>query len=72
MISSAYAATTSPRGPPPVLMTGVDDIFWVNQLHAALLREGYYPGEEEMEEWVFGDSTHSAMLTFQVARTECY
>jgi antiviral helicase SKI2 len=35
------------------------------QLQAALLREGCYPGEEEMEDWVFGDGTNSALLTFQ-------
>ena len=45
---------------------GVDDIFWVNQLHAGLVREGYYAGEEEMEEWIFGDGTQSALLTYQV------
>jgi hypothetical protein len=36
-------------------------------LQACLLREGYYPGEEEMEDWVFGDGTQSALLTFQAA-----
>lgn len=34
-------------------------------LQAALLREGCYPGEEEMEDWVFGEGTNSALLTFQ-------
>lgn len=35
-------------------------------LQAGLLREGCYPGEEEMEDWIFGDQTFSALLTFQV------
>ena len=57
----------SPVGPPPVLAEGDDDIFWVNQLQAGLLRAGFYPGEEEMEDWVFGGGTQSALLTFQAA-----
>lgn len=35
-------------------------------LQAGLLREGCYPGEEEMEDWIFGDQTQSALMTFQV------
>ena len=50
-----------------MLMTGVDDIFWVNQLQAGLVREGYYAGDDEMEEWIFGEGTQSALVTFQVA-----
>lgn len=53
------------NGPPPTLAPGDDDIFWVNQLQAALLEGGCYPGEEELELWLFGDSTQSALLTFQ-------
>ena len=36
-------------------------------VQAALLREGCYPGEEEMEDWLFGDGTYSALLTFQAS-----
>ena len=61
------ADAAHPRGPPPVLVMGVDDIFWVNQLHAGLVRAGYYAGEDEMEEWIFGEGTQSALLTFLVA-----
>ena len=34
-------------------------------LQAGLLRAGYFPGDEEMEDWVFGGGTQSALLTFQ-------
>jgi len=53
------------RSKPKVLKYGDNDIFWVNQLQAALLREGLYCGEEEMEEWYFGEHTRTALLTFQ-------
>lgn len=26
----------------------------------------FYPGEEDMEDWYYGDQTQSAVLTFQV------
>lgn len=55
------------RGPPPVLAVGADDIFWVNQLHAGLVKEGFSAGDDEMDEWIFGDGTQSALLTFQVS-----
>ncbi|KAK9815597.1 hypothetical protein WJX72_006548 [[Myrmecia] bisecta] len=70
-LAAAFAAVNSTdvlendAGPPPSLMQGADDIFWVSQLHAALLERGFFPGEEEMEDWVFGSQTHSALLTFQ-------
>ena len=47
-------------------MPGCDDIYWVNHLHSALSSKGYFPGDEEMESWLFGDQTQSALLTFQV------
>lgn len=50
----------------PVLVPGSDDIYWVNQLHSALSGKGFFPGDEEMEAWLFGDQTASALLTFQV------
>lgn len=43
----------------------MDDIFWVAHLHAALDEHGYHPGDEEVEAWVFGEQTLSALLTFQ-------
>jgi hypothetical protein len=53
-------------GTPPVLTDGSDDIFWVNQLHTALDERGFAPGDEEVENWFFGEQTLSALLTFQV------
>eukprot|EP00879_Flechtneria_rotunda_P022601 GHRR01023867.1.p1 GENE.GHRR01023867.1~~GHRR01023867.1.p1 ORF type:complete len:646 (+),score=252.77 GHRR01023867.1:133-1938(+) len=54
-----------PAGPPPVLAAGDDDIFWVSKLHNALMAAGFYPSEEEVENWMFGDGTLTALLTFQ-------
>ncbi|BDA48780.1 probable protein disulfide isomerase pTAC5, chloroplastic at N-terminal half [Coccomyxa sp. Obi] len=54
-------------GSPPVLTTGADDIFWVNQLHRALDSKGFSPGEEEGDFWYFGEQTLSALLTFQAS-----
>jgi peptidoglycan hydrolase-like protein with peptidoglycan-binding domain len=44
---------------------GDDDIFWVNQLQVALMKAGCYPADEEVEDFIFADGTHSALLTFQ-------
>ena len=52
----------------PVLVPGCDDIYWMNHLHGALSSKGYFPGDEEMESWLFADQTQSALLTFQVPR----
>lgn len=49
-----------------MLVPGADDIYWMSQLQSALLSRGYYCGEEEMEDWFFGEQTQSAVLTFQV------
>lgn len=58
-------------GTPPVLTDGSDDIFWVNQLHTALDERGFAPGDEEVENWFFGEQTLSALLTFQVGAFLC-
>ena len=50
---------------PPELAQGSDDIFWVNELHKALDAASCYPNGEEVEDWVFGESTLSAVLSFQ-------
>jgi peptidoglycan hydrolase-like protein with peptidoglycan-binding domain len=55
----------SPTGPPPDLAVGSDDIFWVNQLHTAMVDAGFYPGDDEIDAFFFGDSTLSALMTFQ-------
>lgn len=50
----------------PVLVPGCDDIFWMHRLHGALSGHGLHCGDEEMEAWLFGDQTQSALLTYQV------
>lgn len=57
---------------PPILAHGADDIFWVSKMHAALEQNGYCPGDEEAEVWLFGDQTLSALLTFQVCYFYCF
>lgn len=54
-----------PRGPPPPLVVGADDIFWVNQLHTALVDAGFYPGDDDVDDFYFGESTQSAVMTMQ-------
>lgn len=49
----------------PTLAKGADDIFWVHQLQDALVAEGYYPDEDEMGDWYFGDHTANALSMFQ-------
>jgi hypothetical protein len=46
-------------------MVGDDDIFWVSQLHGGLMAAGFYPSDEEVENWVFGEGTQGALLMFQ-------
>lgn len=58
---------SNPPGPPPMLCTDSEDIYWVNQLQTSLTNKGYYCGEEETEDFVFGSSTESAVMTFQVS-----
>ena len=58
-------APVIPTGPPPTLTVGDDDIYWVNQLHVALVDAGFYPGDEDIDDIIFGESTQSALLTFQ-------
>ena len=52
-------------GPPPNLTVGDDNIYWMNQLHVALVDEGYFPGDEDIDDFFFGSQTQSALLTFQ-------
>lgn len=56
---------TVPKGPPPTMTIGDDDIYWMNQLHVALFDAGFYPGDEDIDDFMFGESTQSAVLTFQ-------
>ncbi|KAF6259771.1 hypothetical protein COO60DRAFT_1700641 [Scenedesmus sp. NREL 46B-D3] len=56
---------SDPAGPPPLLMLGDDDIYWVSRLHGGLMNAGFYPSDEEVESWVFGEATQGALLMFQ-------
>jgi hypothetical protein len=46
-------------------MLGDDDIYWVSRLHGGLMAAGFYPSDEEVENWVFGEATQGALLMFQ-------
>ncbi|KAA6429578.1 MAG: hypothetical protein FRX49_00014 [Trebouxia sp. A1-2] len=59
------AQMETPQGPPPPLCLGSDNIYWVHQLQSGLMDQGYYCGEEEMENFIFADDTQSAVLAFQ-------
>jgi len=61
----ALSSVEVPSGPPPSLTMGDDDIYWMNQLHVALVDEGYFPGDEDIDDFFFGSQTQSALLTFQ-------
>ena len=65
--SRAAPAAPEPQGPPPHLSLGSDDIYWVHQLQSGLMNEGYYCGEEEMEDFIFESGTESAVLAFQAS-----
>ena len=64
--SNSTSNVQPPEGPPPALCLGSDDIYWVHQLQSGLMEQGYYSGEEEIEDFVFADGTQSAVLAFQV------
>jgi peptidoglycan hydrolase-like protein with peptidoglycan-binding domain len=51
--------------PPPPLAFGDDDLFWVNQLHTGLVAKGYYPGDDDIEDFMFTDGTQRAVMTMQ-------
>lgn len=38
----------------------------VHELQVALVQKGFWPGEDDMMWWQFGDATCSAVQTFQV------
>ena len=61
-----------PQGLPPPLSLGSDNIYWVNQLQSGLMNQGYYSGEEEMEDFIFESGTESAVLAYQVTHQLLY
>ena len=49
----------------PLLANGCEDIAAMRFLHVALSAAGYYCGEVDETEWLFGEGTLNAVLTFQ-------
>jgi hypothetical protein len=49
----------------PLLASDSDDIAAMRFLHVALSAAGYYCGEGDETEWLFGEGTLNALLTFQ-------
>ena len=62
--TTTTTTSSSPTGP-PILSLGSEDIFWVSQLHTALVDLGYYPGDDDVDVFFYGDSTQSALMTMQ-------
>lgn len=54
-----------PTGPPPDLVEGDDDIYWVCKLHQSLEKKGFFCGEEDCEDFIFAQGTTTALLSFQ-------
>lgn len=67
----AALAMQAQRGPLPTLAVGNDDIFWMHQLQSSLVKQGYFCGEDETEDFVFASGTESAVLSFQVPYLLC-
>lgn len=55
----------------PVLREG-DGGRHVHALHAALEKKGYWPGDDDMRWWQYGDATVSAMQSAQVSSAHEY
>ncbi|GMH36638.1 hypothetical protein BSKO_04511 [Bryopsis sp. KO-2023] len=58
-----------PTGPPPVLMQGDDDIFWMNQLQRGLEAKGFCCGDDEVDDYYFAEGTANALLSFQACNS---
>ncbi|MEW5319418.1 MAG: hypothetical protein WDW38_010571 [Sanguina aurantia] len=65
--AAAAAAAAEPTGPPPLLQLEDDDIYWVSKLHSALSSRAFYPSDEEVEGWFFGEGTQGAVMAFQAS-----
>lgn len=65
MTNNGLGAWKFELGPPPTINSGYDDIYWMDKLHKGLTRAGFYPGDDDIEYWFFGEGTMSAVLTFQ-------
>ena len=62
---STPAEPSPASGPPPDLKIGDDNIEWIARLHTQLAEKSYYVDNEDLEDWVYGDSTQNAVLFFQ-------
>ncbi len=62
--SSSSSSSLVGRGLPE-LAQGDDDIEWVSVLHRGLQSAGYYPSEEECEDWLFAESTQVCMCVLE-------
>ncbi len=51
---------------PEHLLSLYPALFWEVRELADGVQGSLFPGEEDMENWLFGESTMSALLTFQV------
>ncbi|EFJ50292.1 hypothetical protein VOLCADRAFT_103883 [Volvox carteri f. nagariensis] len=60
-------AKAAPTDPPPELVQGDDDIYWLSRLHTCLEQRGFFPGDDDMENWFFGEGTLAAVLSFQAS-----
>eukprot|EP00967_Tisochrysis_lutea_P155093 scaffold309646_cov17-Tisochrysis_lutea.AAC.2 len=52
----------------PELSLGDDDIEWVSVLHRGLQSAGYYPSDDECENWLFGEGTQKYVSGRQMGR----
>ena len=69
-LSSSYLRDDEDDKRWPILREG-DGGRHVHALHAALERQGFWPGEDDMRWWQFGDTTVSALQSAQVGCRCC-
>ena len=50
-----------------MILIDEDDLYWMSRLHGALFSLGFNCGEDEMEDWVFGECTREAVFAFQAS-----
>ena len=62
---SPSSSSSAPLSPPPDLIEGSDDLYWVNALQTLLDSHAMHCGDEEAEDFFFGPRTRAALETFQ-------
>lgn len=55
------------QGLPPVLLIDEDDLYWMSHLHNSLYALGFSCGDDEMEDWIFGEGTREAIFAYQAS-----